>query len=129
MMAARSGANVQGPLPGVSAALLSLSVFLQPCVESPRCVLTTADTCKECQTAAFQWLIRPCALMVRPPRGTTKQAGVSCVIENRTPPWADPCEALGKAAPSRHYNAKLLTWISSWGHTSEALSLCFCRQC
>ena len=43
MMTARSGAHVQGPLPGVLAALLSLSVFLQPCVESPRCELTTAE--------------------------------------------------------------------------------------
>ena len=41
MMTARAGAHVQGPLPGVSAALLSLLVFLQPCVESPRCVLRT----------------------------------------------------------------------------------------
>ena len=44
MTTGRSGAHVQGPLPGVSAALLSPLVFLQPCVESPRCVLTTAET-------------------------------------------------------------------------------------
>ena len=83
MMNARSCAYAQGPLPGVSAALLSSLVFLQPCVESPRCVLV-ADTWIESQTAAFRWLIRLHALMLRPACGSLKQAGVSSAMQARS---------------------------------------------
>ena len=82
MMTARSGAHVQGPLRGVSAALLSRLVCSQPCVESPRWVLV-ADTLKRVSDCCIpdngQSDCR--ALMVRSSSGRTNRTGASCIMQ------------------------------------------------